>query len=292
MARLKDKTVVKHNTNAAAFEGGTSGAMSDLRYSGQFGYMTDPKSLVANANYVKRDVVAILLESPTGFNHLPNSELLHGTLKALVERHAKQITGLTSTLAVEYVSQPVGGAGEEQEDVSNVTRARSQVSFVWPEKEGMPVQKFVDFWILNLLADPETKAARVTSQPNVEIDDLLPDVRGMACLFFEPDATHRKVNKAWLVTAMMPRQGGTVEGSRDLNAAKEGLEHTIEFTGVTTVGEGVKQIAQKFLDEMGMTGINTNLRPAIVDAVAQDVKDSEQGFADQVAEAAKDYIKA
>ena len=291
MARLSNKTLVnKPDDTSALFGGATGGAVTDLRYSGQSGFATNPKSLVSNANYVKRNVIAILLESPTGFNDLPNSELLHGTLKALVERHAKQITGLTSTLTVEYVAQPVGGAGEEQEDVSNVTRARSNPAFVWPEKEGMPVQKFIDYWILNLLGDPETKVPRVVQYMDGEVGDLLPDYRGMTVLFFEPDSTHTKVEKAWLTTAMMPRVGGTVEGSRDLSAPGEGLEHSIEFTGVTQVGEGVKQTAQKFLDEMGLTSVNTNLRPAIVEGVSADVEAAEQGNAQMIDEAAKEYV--
>lgn len=290
MARLSNKTLVQKPTNQAALHGGTSGAVADLRYNGQNGFMTDPKSLVSNSNYVKRNVIAILLESPTGFNDLPNPEMLHGTLKALVERHAKSITGLTSTLAVEYVAQPVGGAGEEQEDVSNVTRARSNPAFVWPEKEGMPVQKFVDYWILNLLGDPETKVPRVVAHKGGDVTDLLPDYRGMSVLFLEPDSTHTKVEKAWLTTSMMPRVGGTVEGSRDLTAAGEGLEHSIEFTGVTQVGEGVKQVAQKFLDEMGLTSVNTNLRPAIIEAVSADVDKGEEGNADMIEAAAKEYV--
>lgn len=290
MARLSNKTLVKKPTDQAALHGGTSGAVADLRYNGQNGFMTDPKSLVSNANYVRRNVIAVLLESPTGFNDLPNPEMLHGTLKALIERHAKSITGLTSTLAVEYVAQPVGGAGEEQEDVSNVTRARSNPAFIWPEKDGMPVQKFVDYWILNLLGDPETKVPRVVAHKGGDVVDLLPDYRGMSVLFFEPDSTHTKVEKAWLTTGMMPRVGGTVEGSRDLTAAGEGLEHSIEFTGVTQVGEGVKQVAQKFLDEMGLTSVNTNLRPAIIEAVSADVDKGEEGNSDMIEAAAKEYV--
>lgn len=289
MARLKNTLLTKSNA-ANALTSGEGGIVTDLRYSGQFGFMTDPKSLVANANYVRRNVIAVLVESPQGFNDLPNPELLHGTLKALVERHAKQITGLTSTLTVEFVEQPVGGAGEVQEDVANVTRARSNPAFVWPEKEGMPVQKFVDYWILNLLGDPETKVPRVVAHTNGRVEDLLPDYRGMTVMFFEPDTTHTKVEKAWLITAMMPRVGGTVEGQRDQTAAGEGLEHSIEFTGVTTVGEGPKRIAQKFLDEMSLTGVNVNLRPAIVDQISEDVKAAEEGFGDQVAAAAKEYV--
>lgn len=291
MSRLANKTLVnKPNDNNALFGGATEGSVADLRYSGQNGFMTDPKSLVSNANYVKRNVIAVLLESPTGFNDLPNPELLHGTLKALVERHAKSITGLISTLTVEFVTQTVGGAGEEQEDVSNVTRARSNPAFIWPEKDGMPVQKFIDYWILNLLGDPETKVPRVVQYKDGDVSDMLPDYRGMSVLFFEPDATHTKVEKAWLTTAMMPRVGGTVEGSRDLQAAGEGLEHTIEFTGVTQVGEGVKQVAQKFLDEMGLTTVNTNLRPAIIEAVSADVAKGESGNSDMIEEAAKKYV--
>jgi hypothetical protein len=284
MGRLNNAVVGGENP----LSNGADGAMVDVRYSGQNGYMTDPKSLVGNANYVRRNLIAVLLESPQGFNDLPQSDLLHGTLKALVERHAKSITGLTSTLTVEYAANAFGGAGEEQEDVVNVTRAKSTPTFVWAEKYGMPIAKFIDYWILNLLGDPETKVPRVVAMGET-VEDLLPDYQGMTVLFFEPDPTHGKVEKAWISTDMKPRTGGTIEGSRDLSAAGETLEHSIEFTAVTQTGESVLRVAQKFLDEMNLQGINVNLRPAIVDAVAADVAKSEEGIIDQVAQAAKDY---
>jgi len=246
MARLKN-TLVPTTTDSNALYAGVSGAQADVRYSGQHGFTTDPKSLSGNSNYVKRNLIAVLLESPLGFNDLPNPEALHGTLKALVERHAKQITGLTSTLSVEFVAQPVGGAGEEQEDPSNVVRARSTPTFIWPEKEGSVIRKFVDYWILNLLGDPETKVPRVIQHTGGDVDDMLMDYRGMTVIFFEPDVTHTKVISSWMGTGMMPRVGGTHEGQRDLTAAGEGVEHSIEFTGVFDVGEGVQQTAQKLL---------------------------------------------
>lgn len=291
MPRIENATVqqgadVTDNSLASV----TGGARVDLRTGGQYGFSTNPKALVANANYVRRNVIAVLLEAPRGFQDLPNPELLNGTLKALVELHAKQITGLTSTLTVEYVEQPVGGAGEVQEDVSNVTRARSQPVFVWPEKEGLPVQKFVDYWIEMLLGDAETKVPRIVHVTGGNVEDLLPDYRGMTVLFFEPDSTHTRVEKAWLTTAMMPRVGGTVEGQRDLQAAGEGLEHSIEFTGVTQHGEGVKQIAQGFLTAMGLSGVNVNLRPAIVTEIDANVTAETSGNADMIEEATGEYI--
>lgn len=286
MSRLKDAVLGK-----VGYAIGKDQPMVDLKNGAQMGYQPDYASLVSNSAYVKRNLITFLVESPRGFQDLDNPDRWVGTLKALVELHAKTIEGLQSTLTVEYSETPVGGAGEMQEDVTNVTRARSNPSFTWTEKYGKPINAFLDGWILNLIMDPQTKFPAVVTRGSKKPTDLLPDYNGMTVMFVEPDPTHTKVVQAWLCTNMRPKTGGDVTGRRDLTAAGETVDYQVEFTAVTQVGAGVNKFAQRLLDEMTLTGANPNLRPAFVDQITADVKAGDAGYTAAVNNAGKTAVK-
>lgn len=248
---------------------------------GQQGFMPDYAGYVSNAAYVKRQLVAVLIEEPRGFHDLPNGDKWIATLKSLIELQSKSIEGLQSTLETEWAENAVGGAGEMQEDIANVTRSRSTPTHVWTEKYGKPINAFLEGWITSLLMDPNTKVPAITASQNVPTD-LLPDYTGCTILYFEPDPTHTKVIKAWLCTNMHPKNAGEVTGRRDLTAPGESVDYSVEFTALTQVGSGVNQLAQRVLDEMSLSGVNPNLRPAFIDKISEEVKSSENGFTSQL----------
>lgn len=264
--------------------------MVDLKNGGQNGPMTDLASYVSNSAYVRRNLIALLIEAPRGFQDLENPEVYVQTLKALVELHPKSIEGLQSTLTVEHVENAVGGGGEMQEDVSNVTRARSTPTFVWTEKYGKPISTFFRNWITSLIMDPITKYPTVVANGQRSPADLLPDYMGMTVLFFEPDPTHTKVVEAWLSTNMQPKTSGDITGRRDLTQAGESIDYSIEFTALTQHGVGVIQFAQSLLDQMNLNGMNPNLQPAFVQQIDADVKAAGLGYTETLENEARTNV--
>lgn len=264
--------------------------MVDLKNGGQNGPMIDLASYVSNSAYVRRNIIALLIEAPRGFQLLDNPDVYVSTLKALVELHPKSIEGLQSTLTVEHVENPVGGGGEMQEDVSNVTRARSTPTFTWTEKYGKPISNFFRHWITSLIMDPITKFPTVISQGQAAPADLLPDFNGMTVLFFEPDPTHTKVVEAWLCTNMQPKTSGDITGRRDLTQGGESIDYSIEFTSLTQVGVGVNQFAQQLLDNMNLNGMNPNLQAAFVQQIDADVKAASAGYTETLEDRASTKV--
>lgn len=280
MARYKDSLL----GNGEAFAKGKQNVMVNVAKleAGQNGRATQIDGYVSNANYVRRNIIAILVEAPRGFQDLPNSDKWVATLKSLVELHAQSIEGLQSTLTADFVESAVGGAGEFQEDISNVTRARSTPTFTWIEKYGKPINAFLTGWITNLLMDPVSKVPNVvTMNPNAPTD-LLPDYTGATIMFIEPDPTHTRVVEAWLCTNMHPKTAGEVIGSRDLTAGGEVSSYAVEFTALTQHGVGVREFAQRYLDELNRSLVNPNLTPAFVQAIEADVKAAESGYSNQI----------
>ena len=270
---------------------GVQNHMANINLGGQQGYMPDYTILDSNANYVRANLICVLIAAPAGFKDLPDSEAWIGGLKAMVERHATRIEGLRSTLNVEWQETALGGAGEMQQDVSNVTRERSEPAFTWPEKYGKPFKTLLSGWIYNLMQDPNTKVPMVVTRGLAKRIDMTPAYRGATMLFIEPDVTHTRVVEAWLSTNMMPNTSGPIEGSRDLTAGGELNEIQVTFSAITHYSLGVNEYAQKVLDSLALTNANPMQAPAAFDSVSADVAKHTNGYADQIEAANNSYIK-
>jgi len=282
VARLKD-TILGGDKGYAQ---NVPAPMINLQHGGQMGSQPDIATYISNTPYVRKNIIALLIAAPLGFDDLDNGDLYRATLKALVELHAQSISGLNSQLDLSFEEAPVGGAGEVQHTPSDSKRQTSSPSFVWVDKYGKPISYFFRDWITKLIMDPNTKFPTVVSRGKPPTD-LLPDYTGMTCLFFEPDPTHTKVLDAWLCTNMMPRSSGAIEGSRDLNSAGQKNELNIEFTALTQTGYGVMAFAQKLLQEMNLSGLNPNLRDSAVKAIDEDVKKGAAGYVEDLDTAAR-----
>lgn len=284
MARLNQQIL----GNDRGINAGRHAPMVDLTKSGQQGLAPTLAGYNGNAAHIKRNIIPVMLEAPRGFQYLSNPEVWVSTLKNIVELHVQTIEGLNSTLTAEFAETAIGGSTEMQEDVVNVTRARSVPVLSIPEKYGKPVQTLFEGWIRNLLMDEETKIPRVMELASGEKPtDLLPDMISMSMLFFEPDATHTKVVNAWLCVNMMPKSGGDNVGKRDLSSPGEVTTLSIEFTAITQIGQHVLDMAQKVLDSMSLTGANPNHREAVIREISADVAAVENGFAKSVADLSK-----
>lgn len=247
MARLTDAII------SGAYTRNLDRPMLDLKYGGQHGWSPNLSEWVSNAAYVSRPLITILLEAPRMFSVMPDSQKWIASLKALFEVHAKSVDGLTQTLSVDTDTHPVGGAGEVQTEVTNVTREKSSVKFSWTEKYGLPISTLLSYWIRYGMMDPETKFALLGTMNKSEVKDLLPDWYSATCLFIEPDPLHKKVVKSWLVTNMFPLSSGDLTSKRDLTSGQEILNLDIEFASLSQVGIGINKFAQSILDNINIT---------------------------------------
>ena len=251
----------------------------DLRIGGQNGYVPDYRTFISNSAYVRQNVIPFLVEYPRGFEHLPNTEIWIGTLKALIEQQAKTIEGLNGTISVSYIENPIGQSGEQQEDVSQVQRARSTPSFTWVEKQGRPVHLFFNGWIFYLIGHPDTQVPALVS---LEMNrnkrfDYLPDFNSMSVLFIEPDRFHQRVVEAWFCVNMMPKGSGDLNGGREIGGAGQGRDVNIEFTCMTLMSMGVLQFAQSVLDELNYIGLNPQTRRSSVEEISAAIRDVQDG---------------
>jgi len=279
MSRLTDAII------SGAYSRNIDRPMLDLKNGGQHGWAPNLTEYVSNQAYISRPLVCILLEAPRMFTVMPESQKWISSLKALFELHARSIDGFNAGLKVDTEEHPVGGAGEVQQEIVNVTRERSQPKFTFIEKYGRPVQTFLDYWIRYGMMDPEAKFALLGTMNNGNVRDLLADWYSATCLFMVPDPLHRKVDKAWITTNMFPLSNGEITAKRDLTTSQEMLTLDIEFAGISQYGFGVNQFAQSILDQIRINNADPNMRAPFINRITPDVASVNTAGYDSTTEA-------
>ena len=257
--------------------------MSDIRLGGQNGYSPNLTQWVNNQAYIPKQLICLLIEAPRGFQYMPDPGFWVGALKSLVELHPKSISGFNAGLEADFAENAVSGGGEMQQDLIDVKRTRTVPSFTFVEKYGRPIQTFLYEWITTLGMDPDSKVATIATLAGSTPTDLMADMSTATMLFFEPDPSFTSVVKAWLTTNMMPKGTGEVTGKRELSAASEAPEFTVEWTGVSSSTLGVRLFAQTILESMAITNANPNLAPAFA-SMSADVA-AQSGYVAGVANA-------
>lgn len=280
MSRLTDALIT------GAYTRGLDKPMLDIKNGGQQGWSPNLTEWVSNQAYISRPLVCIMLEAPRMFSAMPDSAKWIASLKALFELHARNIDGFSAGLKVDTEEHPVGGGGEQQQEIVNVTRERSQPKFTFIEKYGRPIQTLLEYWVRYGMMDPETKFALLGTMNKAEVKDLLADWYSATCIFIVPDPLHKRVDKAWLTTNMFPLGTGDITAKRDLTASQEMLTLDIEFSGISQYGLGVNQFAQNLLDKINTLNADPFMKAPAINSISADVdaagNNSYRGWAEQV----------
>ena len=266
--------------------------MVDLGVTGQHGHSDNLETYISNTLYVSKPVIAFLIDSPRGFRDLEHGDKLTAALKAFIETHSETIDGLNASISIDVADAPVGGSEEIQQDVVNVTRARSSPSHTVTERYGEAYTNFfLHGWIYPLIGDPETKIPGI-AYSDVEVSDMLADYNSATVLYVEPDAAGRKVQKAFLITNMKPMSEFEITASRDKRGGGQTRQLSVEFTGIQQVGYGVNRFAQRMLDQLQLTGANPHYRKAFVEEISGDVEAVETGgYGDHVRRVSEENVK-
>lgn len=266
MARISD-TFTRNYTN----QGGEQ--MLNLAHGGQWGEQIRPEALVNSTLYVRQNIIGVLLESPYGFDYAKNPSAYHRSLKAIMELHSREISGLNSTLNVDVVQQDSSGAGEQISAVSDVKREVSTPTHSMVELYNKPITTFWNSFITDYMLDPETKMPNILVYATTRPTDMLMDFNSFTMLYWEPDPTYSFPIHAWLCRNMMPNGSGPqIQGSSNRTAAKEDLVIEMTFTAHTEQNAGVMQLAASLMAKMKSSASTPYQRPAGYDDVSPKVR--------------------
>lgn len=280
MAKKDPNTVMSANSSYA---NGANGPVTNLDLPSGMGYAPDFRYYHAATDYTRRPCIAFLMELPNAFKDTDDPAKWGGSLKALIEMHARTIDGIDFTLEVEHVETPFGGGGEQMQTLSKVRRARSVPVFTWVEKVGMPVARFWNNYIIYFMGEPNSNVAGIIGKGGITPAATYPDYNTFSVLFVEPDPTERFALNSVLMTNCQPTgQGPEMRMSRDITATPENVTHSITLTGIQQVGRGVDKLGQMMLDRASQTGIDLNAEPAFLSDREADVSARSNGYIEQL----------
>lgn len=266
----------------------TATPMVDAFVGGQNGPVLNIGRYINNAAYVSRPVIARVVEFPRWVDYMPNSEVFRRAIKNWFEVQTK-IDGLQKGIQVDFVEQEIGAAGHRQFDINKATITQSDITHSAMDKVGLPFQNLHTIWIRYGMIDPESQLPLIHTVSDA-IGDHLPDMWSATVLYFEPDIRMKSVQKSWLMTNMGPRNNGTDEARRDLQAGGSPLELSIPYTGLQDTSLGVLNFAQSELSKMSRKGLNPLTRTAFVSAIDADVANIATGYFDRATAAASAQV--
>jgi len=231
-----------------------------------------------DTKYLNTQVIPVLMQIPTGFEYFSGKKKIYEAMKHIFEVRPTSITGLKGSLTVNFVETDVNGAGEKYSQAVNVLRERTQVEFTWRDIVGRPIQKLLTTWIEYLIMDPDTKVPKLSMLPGYATRAWQTDLQTMTMLFIEMDVSHKYVDKAWLVTAMMPNTNGPVEGRRNLAEDAAPLDIVVQFTGTTDQSQATVNLAEKIIGTFSYLKSDSDFAPLAVTETDPSLSEATTGF--------------
>ena len=296
-------------TNAILSKGAAwddKSAALDLSFGGQNGHthrigkvgpdgVTNYSEWISNQAHVQQNIIPVVLDYPRGLDLMPQADKWIAQYNALMTLHPLTITGLQSGLTAEFDEHAIGAAGEMQEELTKVSRARSSVSMTYKEKNGKAIQKYIDMIMRYLYSDPDVEKPLITNIPGAMAKIGTDTVTGGTSniytadfytgtnLYIEPDVTQHHVVDAWLTTNVMFKGNGDRTGERDTHGPRKTIDLSIELTGITMSNQSVRSLAATVLASLNATGTgvlnnNPDMLPLPKAAVDSKILSSNQGY--------------
>lgn len=229
-------------TNAGLLGTTDESSIADISYGAQLGVGPNLPQIDGATPLVLSPVVAVVTHMPTMFNNILNAA---ETLKALVERHAKEISGIDFGYQLEGSPTPVGQDGQELHMPTNSKRTPVTPTFTWQELPGNLVWNFHKNWI-QMIKDPDTQASVLSAMANgTTMSPMLMSAFTMDVLFIQFDSTMLPENivDAWFITNMWPQETGLFGAKRQIGHS-EMPERQIAYYGVLQHNRNTKAVGQ------------------------------------------------
>lgn len=233
--------------------------VANLSQSGQLGMGVRFTKLDGATPAVFNPTVCIVLNTPSMWDKYPK---LQEMLRAIVETHAKSITGIDFGYVLETTDTPVGHDGQQLSVPTRTTRGAVNPSITVPEYPGMPVYNLFKQWIFDI-QHPDTNASVLPAQLG---DGSEADIPGwfvsaysmsMICIQYDPSGLPDRIYDACVITNMFPKEIGDIGFERTIGQTKP-MERSINFTGIVQHNEMTKALGISVAKMLNMHKVNYN----------------------------------
>lgn len=274
---MDDAILVGDNTST----GISSNALaSNLTQSGQLGIGVKFTKLDGATPAVFNPVVCIVLNTPSMWDKYPK---LQEMLRAIVETHAKTISGIDFGYTLETTDTPVGHDGQTLKVPTRTTRGAVNPSITVPEYPGMPVYNLFKQWIFDI-QHPDTNASALPANigGTARLDDG--DIPGwfmsaysmsMICIQYDPSGLPDRIYDACVITNMFPTEIGEIGFERSIGQTKP-MERSINFSGLVQHNEMTKALGISVAKMLNMHKVNYNFAlPGLAGSTEASPKDEK-----------------
>lgn len=251
-------------TNAGQFGATDTSTVADLVNGAQLGYGPNLPLIDGSTPLVLSPIVPIVVHMPSMFNNIKYAGPI---LKALIERHPKEISGIDFGYQLESTSTPVGQDGQELHMPTNSKRTQVNPSFTWNEVNGNLVWNFIKTWI-EMIKQPDTQASSLTA---INLGDpmspMLMSYFTMDILFIQFDMTFRPENiiDAFFITNMWPTETGMFGAKRQIGRS-DMQDRQVSFNGVLQHNRNTKTAGQIIAEALGLHRSNYNFAVPVATA--------------------------
>lgn len=272
---MSDALLVGDNTST----GISSNALaSNLTQSGQLGVGVKFTKLDGATPAVFNPVVCIVLNTPSMWDKYPK---LQEMLRAIVETHAKTISGIDFGYTLETTDTPVGHDGQTLKVPTRTTRGAVNPSITVPEYPGMPVYNLFKQWIFDI-QHPDTNASALPANigDTARLQDS--DIPGwfmsaysmsMICIQYDPSGLPDRIYDACVITNMFPTEIGEIGFERSIGQTKP-MERSINFSGLVQHNEMTKALGISVAKMLNMHKVNYNFAlPGLAGSTVASTKD-------------------
>ena len=258
--------------NAGRLAAADSDTIANLPDGAQLGLGPNLPNLDGVTPLVFNPIVPIVIHSPSMFNGIPYA---NDVLKALCERHAKEIQGIDFELQLEGTGTPIGHDGQEAHMPTIARRSQVSPQFTWTELNGNLVWNFMVNWI-KMIKHPDTQASVLSAMsPTTQFAPQLFSWFSMDMMFIQYDNTMRPENiiDAYFVANMWPQASSLLNAKHVVNHA-ETVDRTIQFYGIVQHNRNTKVAGQIIAQALQLHVPNFDYAPALSVAI----EDAVQGM--------------
>lgn len=257
--------------------------VANLAAGAQLGYGPHLPQIDAATPLTFSPVVPVVLHSPTMFRNIPHAD---DVLKALVERQAKDISGIDFEYTLESSGTPAGHDGQQLMMPTASRRSPIQPQFTWPEVTGNLVWNFIRNWI-SMIRHPDTQASMTSILE--QQGSLTPQLMSAFCmdvLFIQFDSTMRPENiiDAYIVTSMWPQQTGMLGTKRTIGEVTT-QERSVTFHGILQHNTNTKRVGKRVADVLALHRIDYDVSVPVADQISKSLlgKGIEKEAAESIA---------
>ena len=228
--------------------------VSNLARSGQLGSGIRFTKLDGATPAVFNPVVGVVLSVPSMWDPWPK---LQEMLKAMMETHAKSITGIDFGYTLETQETPVGHDGQQLAVPTRTTRSAVSPSVTIQEYTGMPVYNLFRTWIFDI-QHPDTNASILPAKlsDNSQIPGWFMSAYSMSMIFiqFDPSGLPDRIMDAAIITNMFPREIGEIGFERTIGTTKL-VERSISFSGLVQHNENTRELGYRVAEMLQLERI-------------------------------------